>query len=130
MRTNPRSNSSLARAAQSTYSALREVSRLDYCRKTPLCAGKGNFGTGGWVGIGPYSVAMGASRPILDDAAAGRYSVGRPRGFAGASVEVSAVLTGLRIRLVSANPTLKRGANNHCAYGAGEVWLPNMEGAE
>jgi hypothetical protein len=43
---------------------------------------------------------------------------------------VSAVLTGLRIRLVSANPTLKRGANNHCAYGAGEVWLPNMEGAE
>ena len=42
---------------------------------------------------------------------------------------MSAVLTGLRVRLVSATPTLKRGANNHCAYGAGEVWLPNMEGA-
>ena len=33
---------------------------------------------------------------------------------------MSAVLTGLRVRLVSANPTLKRGANYHCAYGAGD----------
>ena len=27
-----------------------------------------------WVGIGPYSMAMGSSRPILDGVAAGRYS--------------------------------------------------------
>ncbi len=31
---------------------------------------------------------------------------------------MSTVPTGLRMNSGFANPTLKRGANNHCAYGA------------
>ena len=31
-----------------------------------------------------------------------------------------AVPTGLRLNVVGAYPALKRGANNHCAYGAGD----------
>ena len=33
---------------------------------------------------------------------------------------MSAVPTGLRMNYCFANPTLKRGANNHRAYGAGD----------
>jgi len=31
---------------------------------------------------------------------------------------MSAVPMGLRLNIWSAHPALKRGANNHCAYGA------------
>jgi hypothetical protein len=34
---------------------------------------------------------------------------------------MSAVPTGLWMKYCFANPTLKRGANNHCAYGAGDA---------
>jgi hypothetical protein len=34
----------------------------------------------------------------------------------------SAVPPGLRPDMEAAHPTLKRGANNHCAYGAG-LWV-------
>ena len=37
---------------------------------------------------------------------------------------MSAVPTGLRVNCCFANPTLKRGAKHHCAYGAGDGLLP------
>ncbi len=41
------------------------------------------------------------------------------KNFSGKIRRVSAIPTGLRSKFMPAFPTLKRGANNHCAYGAG-----------
>ncbi len=51
-----------------------------------------------------------------------------PERQRGSTRLVSAVPTGLRIDFGFANPTLKRGANNLCACGAGYRLLPAWSG--
>jgi len=82
-----------------------------------------------WSPRGPRSKAAGWGSRIhpsqsRDVCLPPRSPKARDRGHS-AVLSLSAVPTGLRIYFGCTNPALKRGANKHCAYGAGDILLPS-----